>query len=170
MNNQIPSAGLAIRPASYNDIPFIRDIANKTWPAAYEALLGRDQLTYMLDKLYSPSALEDQMKKHHYFFLALREYAPVGFASFSNLEKDIYKLQKLYVLPSEQKSGLGRTLLETVETVSKSMGATKLQLNVNRKNIAKGFYEKQGFFVIKQEDIDIGSGYYMNDYVMEKDL
>lgn len=170
MNNHLPSSELVIRPASYNDIPFICDIANKTWPAAYEALLGKDQLTYMLDKLYSASALDDQMRKHHYFFLALKDYKPVGFASFSHLEKDLYKLQKLYVLPLDQKIGLGKILLKKVETVAKSMGAKRLRLNVNRKNIAKAFYEKQGFTVIKEEDIDIGSGYFMNDYVMEKNL
>jgi GNAT superfamily N-acetyltransferase len=170
MNKHLPSSGLIIRPASFTDVPFIRAIADKTWPASYEALLGKEQVEYMLDKLYNPLVLEDQIKKQHYFFLALKEYQHVGFCSFSNVEKDVYKLQKLYVLPSEQKTGLGKALLETVETVSKSMGAKKLQLNVNRKNIAKQFYERNGFIVIKEEDIDIGHGYFMNDYVMEKDL
>jgi ribosomal protein S18 acetylase RimI-like enzyme len=170
MNKSLPSSQLVIRPASFTDIPFIRQIAIETWPSAYEALLGKEQVAYMLDWIYSPDALEKQMKEHHYFFLALKEYKPVGFASFSNVGKDIYKLQKLYVLPSQQKTGLGKKLLETVETVSKSMGGKILQLNVNRKNIAKAFYERNGFIVLKEEDIDIGSGYYMNDYVMEKDL
>ena len=170
MNSHLPTAGLTIRPASFNDIPFIREIAGKTWPFAYESLLGKEQVAYMLHLFYSFPALEDQMKKHHYFYLALKEYLAVGFASFSHLGSDIYKLQKLYVLPSEQNTGLGKTLMETVETVSKSMGGKKLQLNVNRKNIAKGFYERYGFAVIKEEDIDIGNGFFMNDYVMEKDL
>ncbi|MCW3109879.1 MAG: GCN5-related N-acetyltransferase [Segetibacter sp.] len=170
MNNHLPSSELVIRPASFNDIPFIRQIADKTWPTAYEALLGKEQVAYMLEMLYSHSALEDQMKKQHYFFLALKDYEPVGFASFSHIGSDIYKLHKLYVLPSQQKTGLGKTLLETVETISKSMGAKKLQLNVNRKNIARNFYERNGFTVIKEEDIDIGGGYFMNDYIMEKDL
>ena len=52
----------------------------------------------------------------------------------------------------------------------KAKGATVLQLNVNRHNTAKSFYEKLGFAVIKEEDIDIGSGYFMNDYIMEKRL
>ena len=52
----------------------------------------------------------------------------------------------------------------------KAKGGTTLQLNVNRQNNAKEFYEKMGFAVIGEEDIDIGSGYYMNDYIMEKKL
>lgn len=170
MNNNLPSSELIIRPASLIDIPFIQDIAYKSWPVAYGELLEKEQIEYMLERFYSKGSLEDQMKNEHFFFLALKEYAPVGFASFSNIGGSTCKLQKIYVLPTEQKSGIGLTLLKTIETVVKSRGAAKLQLNVNRKNIAKSFYEKQGFTVLKEEDIDIGNNYFMNDYVMQKDL
>jgi GNAT superfamily N-acetyltransferase len=170
MNNHLPASGLIIRPASFTDIPIIRDLAFTIWPTSYEALLGRPQVEYMLDRFYSLVSLEEQMKEHHYFFLALLQYKPVGFASFSFVGKDIYKLQKLYVLPTAQKGGIGKTLLETVETVSKSMGANRLWLNVNRKNAAKDFYERNGFAILKEEDIDIGNGYFMNDYLMQKFL
>ena len=50
------------------------------------------------------------------------------------------------------------------------MGAKKLSLNVNRQNQAAHFYQKAGFSITATEDIDIGNGYYMNDYIMEKDL
>lgn len=56
-----------------------------------------------------------------------------------------------------------------IETI-KSRGATSLQLNVNRQNPAQHFYKKLGFLVIKEEDIDIGSGFFMNDFVMEKNF
>ncbi len=170
MNNHLPSSELIIRPASFIDIPFIQDIAIKTWPIAYGELLGNEQVDYMLQRFYSANSLEEQMKNQHYFFLAFKDYSPVGFASFSKVEVTIYKLQKIYVLPTEQKTGTGLALLNTVETVAKSMGATKLQLNVNRKNIAKSFYEKQGFTVIQEVDIDIDNGYFMNDFIMQKDL
>jgi ribosomal protein S18 acetylase RimI-like enzyme len=170
MNNHLPSADLVIRPAIFTDIPLIQDIAVRTWPVAYGKILGDQQLQYMLHKFYSTQALDEQMRDKHYFFIALKEYSPIGFASFSKIENNIYKLQKLYVLPGTQKSGIGKALLQTVETVAKSMGGKKLQLNVNRKNVAKSFYERNEFSVIKQEDIDIGSGFFMNDYILEKDL
>jgi diamine N-acetyltransferase len=170
MNKNIPSSELIIRPASFNDISFIQQIAANTWPSAYEKLLGKQQVDYMLGLFYSRPSLEEQMKNHHHFFLALFNYLPVGFASFSNINDRTYKLQKLYVLPQVQKTGAGKKLLETVETVAKSMGAQKLQLNVNRQNDARNFYTKAGFKIIKEEDIDIGNGFYMNDYVMEKAL
>lgn len=170
MNQHFPSGELEIRPASFNDISSIQIIANKTWPLTYEPIIGKDQVDYMLGLFYSAASLTGQMKNGHYFFLALRNYSPVGFASFSKVAENTYKLHKLYVSTEEQGGGTGRKLLDTVETVVKSMDGKKLILNVNRKNIAKGFYEKAGFTVSNEEDIDIGNGYFMNDYVMEKRL
>ena len=60
--------------------------------------------------------------------------------------------------------------MDEIEKTIIQRGAVSLLLNVNRQNKAKFFYEKLGFTVIKEEDIDIGNGYFMNDYVMEKRL
>jgi len=170
MNKNLTGSELIIRSATLEDIPVIQNIVRETWPRAYTSILGEEQVNYMLQKFYSTSSLTDQFKNNHYFFLAIKDNLPVGFAAFSNVYDDIYKLQKLYVLPSEQKTGAGKALLLTVEKESKNMGAVKLQLNVNRKNNAKTFYEKNGFAVIRQEDIDIEDGFFMNDFIMEKDL
>ena len=59
-------------------------------------------------------------------------------------------------------------MLDHIVSAVKQKDASSLQLNVNRKNKALHFYEKQGFKIIREEDIDIGSGYFMNDYVLEK--
>lgn len=170
MNSHIQSSELVIRPASFNDIQYIRDIAYKTWPSTYAPILPAGQVTYMLDRIYSTQSLADQIRNNHLFFLALLNDDPVGFASFSHETGVSYKLQKLYVLPTIQKTGAGRKMLETIETIIKSMNGEVLLLNVNRNNVAKTFYEKNGFAIIKEEDIDIGNGYFMNDYIMQKEL
>ena len=45
-----------------------------------------------------------------------------------------------------------------------------LSLNVNRFNSALTFYEKIGFKIIDEVNVDIGNGYFMEDYIMEKQL
>ena len=159
-----------IRPATVADIPFIRQIAADTWPVAYGSILSKEQLDYMLEEMYSTKSLEAQMKEGHHFYLALLNDEPVGFAAFSKIEGSIYKLQKLYVLPTIQKTGMGLELLKTIESTALKTGCKRLQLNVNRNNNAKSFYERNNFEVIREEDIDIGSGYFMNDFIMEKVL
>ena len=100
-----------------------------------------------------------------------RDEEPVGFASYSPSFNDkIYKLHKLYVLTSIQGQGLGKALINFIIDEIKSAGGEALELNVKRDNKAKAFYEKLGFDVVREEDIDIGSGYWMRDYVMRRNF
>lgn len=169
MNNNIPTPGqLVIRPGSFNDIPFIQQIVKETWPVAYGDILSKQQIDYMLGLFYSAPSLQQQLSNGHHFLIAVHNEEAVGFAGFNQLQPTTYKLQKLYVLPSAQKTGVGRALLGEVEGWVQSKGGKRLHLNVNRQNPATTFYQKWGFTIIRQEDIDIGNGYFMNDFVMEK--
>lgn len=161
---------LIIRPAELDDINLIGYMAQQVWPVAYQEILQPEQLQYMLNLFYSPGSLKQQMTtNHHQFLIAEHGSEPVGFASFSQLEDpDIYKLHKLYVLPGLHNKGIGKALLESVVDSVNAIEGKKLQLNVNRNNKARHFYEKHGFTIIGEEDIDIGNGYYMNDFVMER--
>jgi ribosomal protein S18 acetylase RimI-like enzyme len=163
---------LVIRSADIDDIATIGYLAQQIWPGTYGAILSSEQLQYMMDLIYSPDSLQQQMVKHkHIFLLAELEEEPVGFASYSPLkEAGVYKLHKLYVHPKTQGKGLGKALVDFIIEQLPTPGATSLLLNVNRHNKAKQFYEKLGFEVIREENVDIGHDYFMNDYVMEKKL
>jgi diamine N-acetyltransferase len=160
-----------IQPASIGDAPVIQQIAHTTWPATYGHILSNDQLAYMLDLIYSIRGIEQAFARGEHFVLLYDQQRAVGFASFGCIESPaVYKLFKLYILPSAQGTGAGKLLLDHVATTCQQAGAILLQLNVNRHNKAKDFYEKHGFAVAYEEDIDIGNGYLINDYVMEKPL
>ena len=73
------------------------------------------------------------------------------------------------MLPGTQGKGIGRLLLDEVEANCRERGGRTLWLNVNRYNKAQTFYERQGFRVLREEDIPVGP-YWMNDYLMEKEL
>ncbi|MEI9909850.1 MAG: GNAT family N-acetyltransferase [Bacteroidota bacterium] len=163
-----PTKSLAIRQANANDIPLIRDLTFKIWPQTYSSILSKEQVDYMLSLMYSEKALQEQMQQNHEFIIVYDGKEPVGFASYSVITPQVFKLHKIYVLPSQQGKGTGKYIVDQLVAAIKTKGATSLQLNVNRNNNAKAFYEKIGFAVIKEEDIDIGNGYFMNDYVMEK--
>lgn len=163
---------LVIRTAEAEDINAIGYLAYQIWPAAYKDILNFEQLHYMLQYFYSPESLREQMlTKHHTFLIAeTEEEEPIGFASFSKVQQGVFKLHKLYVLPGLQNMNVGRSLLECVLEECSIEGAEKLQLNVNRNNKAISFYEKLGFTIVTEEDVDIGNGYVQEDYLMEKTL
>lgn len=154
------------------DFESVRQIAFKTWPVAYSNIISEQQLNYMLEKMYSIDSLQHQQKNLlHRFILAFDENdTAIGFASFSTYEdqKNHHRLHKLYVLPELQKKGTGKLLLDAIYNEIKKNGKGSLELNVNRHNNAVAFYKKNGFQILKEEDIDIGEGFFMNDFIMFK--
>lgn len=168
-----------IRKATPEDVEIIREIAEKTWWVAYSPILEKEQISYMLGTIYSTENVTSQIKNNTQTYLLLIEPAhpaggdnkPVAFAAYSPREEapEIYKLHKLYCLPETQGKGYGKILINEVMNETVEAGKHTLDLNVNRNNKAKSFYEKMGFQVAYEEDIPIGD-YWMNDYVMRKEL
>ena len=162
----------SIRQATISDAEIIRSIAEETWQVAYLPILGTEQISYMLNDIYSIEKLTHQIKNNiQTFLLLIEDGQPVAFAAYSPRAEnaDIYKLHKLYCLPVTQGKGYGKILMGVVIDAVLKAGKHTLELNVNRYNKAKTFYEKMGFTVIYEEDIPIGP-YFMNDYVMRKEL
>lgn len=166
----MPTANLKLRQAIQKDIPLIRELSHKIWPSTYASIISADQIDYMLQMMYSEDSLVGQMKENHEFIIVSDGKIPIGFASFSLMENGIYKLHKLYVLPQKQGKGIGKFVINEILKAMVRKGGVALRLNVNRNNKAKDFYEKLGFVIINEEDINIGNGYFMNDYVMERKI
>ena len=165
---------LEIKAAGINDIKLIKELAYTTWPAAYGKLLAPDQLTYMLQLIYSEDALINQMKNlQHQFIIVYENESAIGFASFSPKEENnaaCFRLHKLYVLPGQQGKGTGKLMIDYIVDEIKKAGGTTLELNVKRDNPALHFYHKLGFTIESEVDIDIGNGYFMRDYIMSLEL
>ncbi|MEO7523292.1 MAG: GNAT family N-acetyltransferase [Ferruginibacter sp.] len=165
---------LEIEKAGTAQIDIIQQLTYAIWPEAYKEILKTEQLAYMLELIYSKQALTNQIEDlGHMFIVVYDENIPVGFASYSPKSAEnnsVYRLNKLYMLPNQQGKGTGKFLLNYVIDQIKNAGVKTLELNVNRQNKAIHFYKKIGFFISKEEDIDIGGGYFMNDYVMSLEL
>ena len=171
-----------IKPATVADIPTIRNITMQVWPQTYIPIIGEGQVAYMLGRFYTPEALEQQMTIHgHRFTIGYEGGKPVAFASWGEVEMEseererragiVCKLHKLYISTDVQGRGYGRAMVDRVMADVGEYGAARLRLNVNIHNAsAIGFYEKYGFRKAYDEDIDIGSGFFMNDYVYEMEV
>lgn len=163
---------MEIRKAGLDDFKIINDLALKTWYDTYTTILSPEQLEYMLKEMYSLKAFTEQIAvKGHHFLLLSENDRYLGFASYElNYTSGTTKLHKLYVLPETQGKGAGRLLITTIESLAKNNGNDKVSLNVNRYNDAVKFYLKNGFEKAGEEDINIGNGYLMEDFIMEKGL
>lgn len=153
-------------------LPIVIGLTKKIWPVAYGEILSKAQLDYMIDKFYNETALRELIQKGHVFYLAQDDNDNyVGFVSYEiNSEPSKTKIHKIYVLPETQGTGLGRQFFELVKEKAIENHQKAIFLNVNKYNNAIHFYTKLGFTKVKDEVIDIGNGYVMDDYVMEVDI
>ncbi|RYE19533.1 MAG: GNAT family N-acetyltransferase [Sphingobacteriales bacterium] len=161
-----------IRKATENDVEIIRKLADTIWWHTYSSILDKEQIAYMLGELYSAEKITGQITdRTQTYLLLVADEQPVAFAAYSPREDfpDIYKLHKLYCLPQMQGKGYGKAFINEVIKQVTQAGKNTLDLNVNRYNKAKTFYEKMGFEVAYEEDVPIGE-YWMNDFVMRKNL
>lgn len=162
-----------IRPATYEDIPRIRENADKVFRHTYAEILTPEQMDYMIDWMYSEESLRHQIGTPGKAFFLAEEgddfggYASVEVQGRKDDGTQIYHLQKIYVMPRFQGTGLGKMLFEHVMDYLVTVGGKpfRVELNVNRHNKAVGFYEKMGMFRDREGDFPIGHGYYMNDYI-----
>lgn len=157
---------IIIRMATLEDRELIRSISERTWPSTYGHIISQEQISFMLDWMYSDESLAAQFDQGHQFYVANLNGENIGFCSVSAEEDHSYKLNKLYVLPIAQGTGSGKALLDKAIEVAKAAGSTSLFLQVNKHNNAYTFYLKNGFVKEQEFKFDIGNGFYMDDYVM----
>ncbi len=158
-----------IRKADTSDIELINKLAWQIFPATYKDILTKEQSDYMMDWMYSPENIRKQMEEEgHIYYIAYEECEAAGYVSIQPEGKDLYHLQKIYVLPYYQKYGLGKLLFRQAISAIKELHPEpcRMELNVNRRNPALGFYEHMGMKKVREGDFPIGNGYYMNDYIM----
>lgn len=163
---------MKIIEASRDQIFIIKSLSDRIWPHTFKEILTGEQIAYMMDMMYSQTALEKQMQEGHRYLLVEENGEYLGYLSYQVNYKSpgITKVHKIYVLPSLQGKGVGRFFIDTVGEIAKKNGNTELSLNVNRFNKALDFYKKMGFEIMYSEDNDIGNGFLMEDYVMNKKL
>lgn len=187
MNHEKPS-GWQIIPAGEEHLPVIAKLAGVIWHRCYPGIISHEQIDYMLSRMYAPKTMLDEIRSQgiHYDLL-LADDKPAGFASYGPATESppcpeshradvqrvvpVFKLHKLYMLPELHGQGLGSRLLKHVEEEVRAIGGQRLILSVNKRNSkAITAYRRNGFVIAGSVATDIGGGFVMDDYIMEKDF
>jgi ribosomal protein S18 acetylase RimI-like enzyme len=159
------------REANDRDLATVAALAASVFRQHYPGIISAAQIDYMLKHLNSAAALRRQRQLGHVFLLALINAKPAGFASFALSQEETSEAQihKLYVLPEHHGRRIGVRLIDEVTTRVQRLDRRQLVLTVNRLNIqAINFYFREGFTIRSVVDTDIGGGFAMQDFVMEK--
>tara|TARA_B100001059_G_C17733213_1_gene527393 strand:- start:102 stop:587 length:486 start_codon:yes stop_codon:yes gene_type:complete len=151
-----------------NELELIHTMAHEIWPICFKEMISQEQIKYMLEWMYNLKQLEQNFNKGHEFIILREQEKNIGFASFEfRKEKSCVRLHKLYVNPKQHHKGSGRKILQYIYGAAREHKLNALDLFVNRTNPAVNFYQKIGFEIVESIDLDIGNGYFMNDYRMK---
>ncbi len=168
-----PSDQVQILPAAEAHLPALAELAGFIWRQHYPGIISPAQIDYMLARMYSLETLREQIRSKDIWFVRLLvDDRFVGFASCGPTPASgVMKLHKCYLLPEMHGRGLGSLLLQHCERAVCQLGARRLILAVNKRNLkAVAAYQRNGFTVADSVITDFGSGFVMDDYIMAKDL
>ncbi len=143
-------------------------LAWKIWIEHYVPLIGKEQVEYMLHTFQSKQAIADQIKNGHLYFLIMESDRPVGYLSVHPRNEELF-LSKLYVVSSERNKGFGKAAVLFCQKIAQDRSLDKITLTVNKMNRNSiDAYLRLGFRNQGPILQDIGNGFVMDDYKMEK--
>jgi len=160
-----------IEPLVEADIEPVAALAREVWYDHYPGIITAAQIEYMLKQRYDPAVVRAELARDDVWWdKLLVEGELVAFASyFITGEPGEMKLDKLYVGTRGQRRGYGGMLIARAVDVARGRGCNRLTLAVNKRNhSAIAAYLKHGFRVAGAVVKDIGDGFVMDDYLMEK--
>ncbi|MUP44685.1 GNAT family N-acetyltransferase [Gramella sp. BOM4] len=151
-------------------IDTVARLAREIWIEHYTAIIGKDQVDYMLGKFQSVPAITEQVSQAVHYYLLKLDGEPVGYLSY-RIDDDHLFLSKIYVLKSQRGKGIGKEAMTFLKKQAIRADLQKIQLTVNKYN-SKSIhaYEKMGFVNVDSIVQDIGNGFVMDDFVLEKTI
>ena len=152
------------------DLSLIEFLASKIWREHYSSIIGDEQVSYMLDKFQSLAAMQKQEKEGFEYYSIKIDGDLIGYCAFLP-ETEALFLSKIYVLSEKRGQGLGKKAMEFITEQALQRGLTSIRLTVNKYNTNSiEAYLKMGFVKTRAVVFDIGEGFIMDDYEMEKEL
>ncbi len=168
--NQIPL--LISKVNGLKEATVVAELAKEIWQQHFTPIIGASQVSYMLEKFQSPTAIAAQMSSAADYYLANLSGKQVGYlALIPQVSEGRMMISKIYVKKEARGTGIGRRLLQFTEVKCRRRHLDFIWLTVNRRNDgAIKWYRRNGFSVTDEVKKEIGGGFFMDDYIMTKAL
>lgn len=154
-----------------NQFQHVFQLASEIWNDNYKGIISQNQIDYMLDMMYKPERVQQDLDDGYQWKFIYYNNNIVGYTAFVLKEDNRVFLSKIYLKTSVQGLGIGKLTLKHIKDYAKKNNATAIYLTVNKSNV-KGIraYKNSGFHIINEEVTDIGNGYVMDDYIFEHQI
>ena len=153
-----------------DDYSLIEKLAKIIWNEHYISILTKEQIDYMTDKFQSESAISYQISNDGYEYYILFDKKPLGYIAIKKEETRLF-LSKLYILKEERGKGYSRLVFDFLYEYTLRNNLKSIYLTVNKENESSiSVYNHIGFKITDKKKADIGNGFFMDDYIMEKEI
>ena len=163
---------LSFQPvATREEIETTAQLAAEIWREHYISIITAEQIEYMLDKFQSVPAMTDQIEHQGYeYYLMRADGIDAGYMAVKAEDSKLF-LSKFYILKAHRGRGIGSRAIDFLAELCKERKLHAIWLTVNRNNASSiAVYERKGFRIVRTQVADIGGGYVMDDFVMEKEI
>ncbi len=146
----------------------LEQLAREIWYEHYTPIIGKEQVRYMLERFQSSAFMQQQLDEGFYYYLLTDEGEEVGYMAVEPKDRTLF-ISKFYLHSSHRRKGHGKKALAFLRQLAADRKLPTLTLTVNRHNtLALKAYEKLGFTNVGSLVQEIGGGFVMDDYRMEK--
>ena len=155
---------------SETDIELLAATANEIWHEYFPCILSNEQIDYMVEKIQSKQPMTEQIADGYLYYLVQLNDNIIGYIGL-HPEKEKLFLSKLYLKQEARNHGYASQMLQFIEQIARELGLSSIYLTVNKNNEHSiAVYKKKGFLTVKDQVADIGNGFVMDDYIMEKTI
>lgn len=170
----------------------LAQLAHEIWNEYWPALIGQEQTDYMVGKFQSLEAIKEGMRAqgyrywlvvdtdeqaegvpaHHAIDLGEGPVRVMGYTGgYTEAETNRFFISKIYLLAEARGHGYCSKVIAHYEKLCASEGLGAMYLTVNKHNeLGIRAYLGKGFETIDAVESDIGNGFVMDDYIMQKTL
>ncbi|WP_169083977.1 GNAT family N-acetyltransferase [Paenibacillus sp. PL91] len=153
------------------EIAEVARLAAEIWREYYVSIITIEQIEYMIGKFQSIPAIENQIHHQGYeYYFIHHDGSAVGYMSVRQEEGKLF-LSKFYIGKDHRGRGYASKATAFLEQLCKDRNLSHIWLTVNRHNESTiAVYEKKGFQTVREQIADIGNGFVMDDFIMEKEI
>ncbi len=178
--------------ATKTEVEQLAALAHEIWNEYWPALIGQEQTDYMVENFQSLHAIEKGMAEqgYRYWFVVDTDVnadgAPeqhlinlgegpvriMGYTGgYTEAETNRFFISKIYLLEEARGHGYCSKTIAHYEQLCEAEGLKAMYLTVNKHNeLGIRAYLGKGFGTIDAVESDIGNGFIMDDYIMQKTL
>lgn len=166
------------------ELELLAELSDEIWHEYWPTIIGPEQTDYMVAKFQSLDAIKAGIAEQGYRYwlvcdseascadsVAMRaQRGVVGYTGgYTEADTNRFFISKIYLLSTQRGKGLCSKTIAFYEQLCRDEKLHAMYLTVNKHNeLGIRAYKGKGFETIDAVETDIGNGFVMDDYIMEK--